>query len=265
MSYGEIVAATKTRLGVRLPKSSISDWVSSKHNPYGSVRPFSPSPTPELAYVIGVMKGDGNLSRQRWNYRIRLRVTDLDFVEEFNRCISVILSCDPHPINFIMHRRQWSLEVSSILLYRFLKQPMVKLKVAIEHSEKCLASFIRGFFDSEGSASPLSISCSNNSYALLVYIKKSLRLKFGIECTGPLKHGQPPGTTKMIKGVLRNVNRQNYSLRIRRTGIGEFQSRIGFSIGRKMNLQSIGEFGGGCGISCEGAPPSPSDPRECAH
>ena len=84
LGYNQIVNAILERNGVRLGKSQISDWVTGKHYPPGSAYDFVPVPAPELAYVIGVSKGDGSVSIQKWSYRIRLRAIDREFVAEFD-------------------------------------------------------------------------------------------------------------------------------------------------------------------------------------
>ncbi|MDG6981579.1 MAG: hypothetical protein JRN51_10785, partial [Nitrososphaerota archaeon] len=74
LTYSQIIERVLQQRGVRLRKSHISDWVNGKHQPYGSTLEFEPIPSPELAYVVGVVKGDGSISVQKWSYRIRLRV-----------------------------------------------------------------------------------------------------------------------------------------------------------------------------------------------
>jgi intein-encoded DNA endonuclease-like protein len=50
---------------------------------------------------------------------------------------------------------RYYVEVKSKTLYELLKKPidLVGLRKYIEHCEKCVAMFLRGFFDSEGSVS----------------------------------------------------------------------------------------------------------------
>jgi intein-encoded DNA endonuclease-like protein len=70
-----------------LSKGSISEWVHGIHDPSGGTNKFHTDPSPELAYVIGVIAGDGNLNVHGYNYEMLLSVTDYDFAEEFSRCL----------------------------------------------------------------------------------------------------------------------------------------------------------------------------------
>jgi intein-encoded DNA endonuclease-like protein len=201
--------------------------------PFGSVRKLDESPSPELAYVVGVAKGDATLDIHRWNYRIRLRVTDKDFAQTFNRCISKVLNTRPHSLMWIPSRLQWSVEVSSLLLYRTLVKPLSKLKAFVEHCEPCMGAFLRGFFDSEGSISGRSLTISNTRISVLYYAKRLLT-KLGIASTGPSLRALG-GRLVTIKGRQYVANRNDYSLRIRATSLGRFKEAVGFSIKRKSD------------------------------
>lgn len=47
---------------IRLSKGSISEWVHGVHDPSGGKNAFCAVASPELAYVIGAIAGDGNLN-----------------------------------------------------------------------------------------------------------------------------------------------------------------------------------------------------------
>ena len=153
LTYSQIIERVLQQRGVRLRKSHISDWVNGKHQPYGSTLEFEPIPSPELAYVVGVVKGDGSISVQKWSYRIRLRVIDKEFAEEFDRCVSKAVGSRRHIVKWVPKKLLWSVEASSVLLYRFLRQPFSRIKSVISHCRRCASGFPRGFFDSEASAS----------------------------------------------------------------------------------------------------------------
>ena len=91
LSYRQIQDAILTGHQVRLAKSTISVWVNGLHDPTGRLNSFRPNPTPELAYVIGVILGDGNLNIHGYNAELILAVTDHDFAEEFSGCLAKIL------------------------------------------------------------------------------------------------------------------------------------------------------------------------------
>lgn len=233
LSYNQILRSIEREDGTRLRKSHIHDWVTGRHNPFGSVSNFSDSPTPELTYVVGVAKGDATLDAQQWKHRIRLGVVDKDFAESFNRCISKVLRTQPHSLTWIPSRLQWSVEVCSLLLYRFLNRPLSKLKSTVEHCERCIASFLRGFFDSEGSIYRRSLTVSNTRLRALTYAKQLLG-RLGISVTGP--HLQRMGGRNVIiKGKTYHANRNQYALYVRTTSLPRFKKVIGFSIARKSD------------------------------
>jgi intein-encoded DNA endonuclease-like protein len=67
-TYSGIIGEAYRRYGVRISKSSISEWLRGMHSPYDGRR--IPSlvflePSEELAYVIGVVLGDGYAYRRR--------------------------------------------------------------------------------------------------------------------------------------------------------------------------------------------------------
>ena len=231
LSYSRIIEAVRTEAGVTLRKSHLHDWIQGKHRPLGSVHQFSNEPSQELAYLIGVAKGDAALDVQKWNYRIRLRVIDRDFTQEFDRCVCRVLGCRPHSIMWIDSRSQWSIEVCSLLLYKFLRQPLSKLETAIEHCQSCVSAFLRGFFDSEGSISGRTLNISNTRLVNLSYCKRLLK-SLGLSVTGP-HMGRKGGRLVVIKGRLYRANRNQYNLRVRTRSLLDFRNLVGFSIKRK--------------------------------
>lgn len=91
LSYKQIQEMVSRETGSRFSKGSISYWIRGIHRPLGSLNPFSPEPSPELSYVIGVGLSDGNVNIHDYHYEILRSVTDRDFAEEFARCLGKIL------------------------------------------------------------------------------------------------------------------------------------------------------------------------------
>jgi len=94
LTYRGIIGEVWRRYGVRLSKSSISEWLRGIHNPYNGRRIPSLEllkPSEELAYVIGVKVGDGYTYRRRRtikgynDVKIGLKARDGEFVEGFGR------------------------------------------------------------------------------------------------------------------------------------------------------------------------------------
>jgi DNA endonuclease len=185
LTYSRIIAEIELRHGVKIPKSNISDWVNSKHMPTGRTNSFQPTRSPELAYIIGVETGDGSLNFKQYNYRIRLKAIDRDFVEEFDRCLSRVLNTARHKLWKGERENEFQLEVSSYLLYKFLRRPLRDLKPWFEDDSECVSAFLRGFFDSEGCVSEGALTAYNTNLELLRYVQWLLLKHFGIATTGP--------------------------------------------------------------------------------
>jgi DNA endonuclease len=238
LSYNKIIRVIERTEGVRLNKSHIHDWVNGLHQPFGSVRAFDPEPSPELAYLVGVSRGDADLGIDKWNYRIRLRATDKDFVQAFNYSASVVLHSRPHSLMRIPSRHQWSVEICSMLLYRFLKQSIAKLRITIEHCDACIEGFLRGFFDSEGSMSERNLTVSNTRLGTL-RLAKILLGRLGLSVTGP-RLVTKGGRNVLIKGRLYRANRNQYVLGVRARSLELFRDLVGFSIARKNDALAKG-------------------------
>jgi intein-encoded DNA endonuclease-like protein len=133
------------------------------HSPYNGRRIPSLEllkPSEELAYVIGVKVGDGYVGKKshfRKDYndvRIGLKAGDGEFVEGFGRCLAKVLGRRQIRSRFRDDVGKYVVEAESKTLYELLRKPvdLDRLKKYIEHCERCVAAFLRGFADSEGCA-----------------------------------------------------------------------------------------------------------------
>ena len=166
-------------------------------------------PTPELAYVIGVNFGDGSLNRKGYNRRIRLQAIDLDFLLEFNRCLSKVLGTRRHTPWFDTKRREIHVEASSVLLHDFLAQDWENLKPWIEHCSSCVSMFLRGFCDSEGSVDEAGhVTCTNSDFGLLKFVRDLLSNHFGIETTGQYKGSKFDSKRRCKKSPINHLGKQ---------------------------------------------------------
>ncbi len=157
--------------------------------------------TEEKAYVLGVLCGDGYLST---GYRIGLDVCDLDFAEEFKRCLETTYGIK---INIGLQKGRHTnmtpngvgkdkyfvvltskLAHSDLIQYSDFKTHtwIVPNEILKSENLKIKSSFLRGFFDSEGTprvkkkgSSAIQV-CSGNKASILV-IKETLLNDFNIE------------------------------------------------------------------------------------
>jgi intein-encoded DNA endonuclease-like protein len=108
------------------------------------------------------------------------------------------------------------------------------LKKYIEHCERCMTAFLRGFADSEGCVNKSGyIIISNTDYELLTYIKDLLK-RLGIESTGPWPirlQGKTFYDHKTMKKY--PYNKDCYYLYIRVDYNKKFYKMVGFIIQRK--------------------------------
>jgi DNA endonuclease len=232
LSYNKIIAEIERTRGVRLNKSHIHGWVTGKHRPFGDVRPFDASPTPELCYVIGVKMGDASTSLTgRYNHKVKLRVKDKDFAEEFSRCLGILLKRDPPRVKWHAKTATWHTELSSVLLRRFLLQSVKELEKTVSHCESCKGAFLRGFFDSEGSISERSLKVTNGDLEKLTLVE-SLLSQLGIRTTAPHLDSKG-GRLVVIKGKFYTQNKDMYHLSVRAFSLRKYKELVGFSIVRK--------------------------------
>ncbi|HEV2389235.1 MAG TPA: LAGLIDADG family homing endonuclease [Nitrososphaerales archaeon] len=233
LSYNQIIERVEAETGVILRKSHISGWINGKHKPFGYVSAFYAKPSAELAYVIGVSLGDASTSsgHRNYNHMIKLRVIDEEFAKEFARCLGVLLGRTPPRVRWHEKTQSWHTELSSLLLMGFLQQDLKELVPIMSHCDDCRASFLRGFFDSEGSMSGRSLTAGNENLELLKLVCELLE-SLGIETTGT-HLATKGGRTVLIKGKFYRQNEDLFYMRVRTGSLGRFREIVGFTIQRK--------------------------------
>ena len=213
--------------------------------------------------MIGVKLGDGYTTKKRRtirsyiSVRIGLKVKDMEFAEEFARCLAKVLGRQFIKPRLRYSDKKYAVEVRSKTLYELLKKPvnLDGLKKYIEHCEDCVAAFLRGFFDSEGCVNERGyISISNTDIGLLTYVKDLLGC-LGIASTEP-KLGHPQGRAFFDprEGKIYTTNKDCYCLHIRANSNTTFYRKVGFTIKRKQKrLENYIK-------RCQAKPPSPPSP-----
>ena len=235
LSYRQIQQAVLQRKHAWLSKSTISYWARRIHNPLGKVSQFQSGPSPELAYVIGVVLGDGNLNIHGYNAELILAVTDYDFAKEFSASLATILvQPKPYKVRWLPRKNRWVVQGSSILLYNFLSRDWRNLKKWIEHCSRCRAAFLRAFYDAEGSVSGRKLSLHNTKKALLLYIQDLLN-QHRVETSGLYLH-RSKGTALLDpkSGKVYFRRKDGFSFIVRTKSLPQFAKVIGFSIERKQ-------------------------------
>jgi len=223
-------------------KSTVSGWKNGRHKP--STTRWVPEPSNELAYVLGVLYGDGNLERHGYNYDIKLNTIDLEFAEVFSNKLAKLLNkkiLKPKWIGRVRGRNYgWKVSYSSKAFYTWFKrQNLESLKQYIEYSKETVANFLRGLYDSDGGHYKYMgrysrIQLYNNNTDLLHYIQYLLEKYFGIKATGPYLCTKA-GTFMERNGKKYRRNGNTYRIDIsRKQYIQKFLNEIGFSIKEKQ-------------------------------
>jgi len=103
LGFGFVRTAKK----LEIPRDVVRHWFHHGRNPYNESfrNQFEENPSKELSYLIGSVKGDGNLMIRRrgreTSHRIRLRVNDREFAERFSFEMRILLGREtPHKIGW---------------------------------------------------------------------------------------------------------------------------------------------------------------------
>jgi intein-encoded DNA endonuclease-like protein len=240
LTYTRFIEEIYRGYRVRITKAHVSYWTRGLHNPHKGRRIPSLEflePSEDLAYVIGVRCGDGHAKAKKgYHYVIYLEAKDREFVEELAIRIGRVLNRPPPKVKINSDGRYY-VEAKSKTLYELLKKPIdiEKISKYVEHCEKCVVMFLRGFFDSEGSVSEeWYITICNTDYELLIYVQELLK-KFGIETTGPwptTRQGTPLYDPR--RGKVYTRKKDCFYLRIRASSNADFYRIVGFTIRRKQ-------------------------------
>lgn len=201
---------------------------------------------PDRAYILGVMCGDGCVfsgiaQKKNWQYKlyvVHLSVKDKDFIDEFIRCVKNVYGVTPS----LYYRERnkinknwsniWIAKITRKEIYNDLssykfgcKNWSVPQEVINSYDNNIIGSFLRGFYDSEGSVlkGPRSFGInvtSINSSGLLQI--KMLLEKMKIKCSNLMIDKRPANPV--------------FSFAIsKKESLKMFLNGVGFAIQRKQN------------------------------
>jgi intein-encoded DNA endonuclease-like protein len=197
-----------------------------------------------LAYLYGLLIGDGYLERSNRNYRVGLNVTDQDFADEFARVLEEWTGLEPkksqrnvqhdhitkYGCKIECETKSYQVRLSSKKVLDFLESKG-KFKTenwsipeeVIRADENIKSALVKGIFDSEGYS-----TFSGRARRLELEMKNKSGLRELKQILGDLN----------IKASLEQSTKQEkkdtYLLRIYdRESIENFNNKSGFSIGRK--------------------------------
>ncbi len=234
------VGPTKVSRELDIPKPTVKRWKYKGEKP--PLARWIPKPSKELAYIIGVLYGDGSLYINRHCYKIQLMVNDYEFAEIFSKNMARLLNKKYVKPKWNKIENRWVAIYFSKAFYTWYKQQNLDtLKPYIEYSRETVANFLRGLYDSDGGHYIYKkkrysrIHLSNNNKDLLRYVQHLLEKYFGINATGPYISTKAGTENEMRNGKTAKTNHNNYLIVIsRRQYTEKFLSMIGFSIEEKQ-------------------------------
>lgn len=235
LSYGERQRKIYRLECVTVSKANISRWARGINSPLGKVNNFNPESTPTLAYIISVRLGDAYLYEYGLTHGIALEVVDYEFAAKTGLCLAELVGrTRPYKPWWVKSHRRWRVTGYSVLLYLFLQQPLEKLKPCIEHCKDCVASFLRGFFDSEGSINRRKLRAHNTSLDLLNYVRYLLRQYFCIETTHQREMAKAGRLILGNNGKVYKSDKACYYICLPVRSLPSFRRYVGFTIIRKQ-------------------------------
>ena len=231
------VIETSKRLGIHW--RTLYDWKNGEHIPPAAK--WIPEPSSELAYIIGVLLGDGSVSiDEYYHYRIQLGVKDLEFTEAFSRAMAKTLNKKYSIPKWSKSSNKWIVTYHSKAFYVWFKQQTMKaLRQYIEYNKETATSFLKGLYDSEGNHNIskkgyIRIRLSNNNIELLRYAQYLLKRYLNIIATGPYLNAEAGEENKIENRKIKRKS-NNYQISInRKQYTRKFLSEIGFSIEEKQ-------------------------------
>jgi intein-encoded DNA endonuclease-like protein len=149
------------------------------------------SPSPTLAYILGVLKGDGNVNlfpdRGYRRPRIRLKATSLRFVYSFHEALKKI-GLNPHLRLAKSKNSKWRDAFESCAYSREFYEWYQRLTLddiyeLIKSNDEMVSQFIRGLYESEGSLSRHWLRVISNTNLNLVKLVQTLLLSRNFKTT----------------------------------------------------------------------------------
>ena len=218
----------KTAKTLNIPVATLYYWWRKGVKPPAAW--WEPRPSKELAYVLGVLEGDGWVHEKRRAYLILLKVKDYEFAHEFSKCLATVLNKPMKEPRY--YRGYWLVEYSSKAFYYWYKTLRANLnnfRNYVEHNKETVSAFLRGIFDSDGGQhynktyDIYSIRLYNTDLALLRYVQYLLSRYFSIP------------SHLYLGGQACNNRKPRYKIEIyRRPLVERFLEMVGFTITRKQ-------------------------------
>jgi hypothetical protein len=153
--------------------------------------------TENLAYLLGLMKGDGfvSINKKSNAHIIGLSSVNKEISNNFSKALEKIginsKIFEAYPYNGISKQKQYRAIACSKIFVKWYKELKVdNLELLLNTKEK-ITSFIKGFYEAEGTfyyGRIIHVAIENTDLELLVLIKKLLeKINFRFNLNGPYK------------------------------------------------------------------------------
>ncbi|WP_048148846.1 LAGLIDADG family homing endonuclease [Palaeococcus ferrophilus] len=236
LSYSHIVRKIAEERNVRISKATVLRWCKGTHNTFNRTKRVNLKPSAPLAYIIGTYLGDATaVEKSNYRYAIRLKVVDREFAEAFAGALSEIgLSPSLGFERNTGRSNRWYVEAYGKGLFNFLRGPEDRL---FEVAKAYPREFLRGFFDSEGSAivSNGRARVEACNYDLEV-IKLCRELLSELGILSRIYRTKHKGQSVIIHGKQYHYTSDLFTLMInQKDSVYRYMREVGFTIRRKQN------------------------------
>ena len=172
--------------------------------------------TENLAYLIGLLKGDGYVCCNGRTYRICLDNTNFTIANNCKKSLKEI-GLNPFiyeivPSNGIGKQKQYRVLASSKEFYKWYKKLTCKKLRKLLTTNKKIFGFLRGFYEAEGSISKsrnsITISIYNTDMRLISLIKFLLeKINLNFHLNGPYKNNRLGGYNSKLLYRVQTTNK----------------------------------------------------------
>ena len=236
LSYRKVSERISEEFDVKVSKTTVMRWCKGTNDPFNKTKRIDLDASPELAYIVGAYFGDASATEgSNYRYKVKLKVVDREFAEAFGSALRGI-GLNPR-MGFENDRTRtgrWYVEATSKSLFRFLTGSRERL---FEVAKAYPREFLRGFFDSEGSAvvskGRVKVVASNYDIEVLRFCQNLLE---GREIHSKIYKTKRRGQPVMIRGKQYKYNSDLFTLTInQKESVYRYTREVGFSIPRKQN------------------------------
>ena len=154
----------------------------------------------DLAYILGMLKGDGCVYEHSRSYRVALDITDKKIADSFMNALNNIglhpFMSEQQPDNRIGKLKKYIVLASSTVFGIWYKSLNTETLYGLLKGEKSKIGFVRGFYEAEGCLNisnnkyrTMTLSIYNTDYQLILLVQHLINsFVFNFRLNGPYKN-----------------------------------------------------------------------------